>query len=205
VGGLGKIRTRRGGREFFLDFRPYGRVWSNRGIRITDEETAGRLLEQIRSKVADGQSLEEVLAGYLPPDAKPNLVPTWLTRWIDLKRREARGGSLSPLYVKELDRLARPGGHFSFLDRYSIHQMTYGVLEDWSLWLADRGQSPKSRRNLLGYMGAFLRWLERRGEIHKAPRCESWTSCSGRMRRPHPGLSGRLWVTTTRSPKEIPR
>jgi integrase/recombinase XerC len=173
VGSLGKIRTRRGGREFFLDFRPYGRVWSNRGIRITDEGTAGRLLEQIRAKVADGQSLEEVLATYLPPDAKPNLVPTWLARWIDLKRREARGGSLSPLYAKELDRLAQPGGHFSFLDRHSIHQMTYGVLEDWSLWLADRGQSPKSRRNLLGYIGAFLRWLERRGEIHKAPRVPS--------------------------------
>ena len=26
--------------------------------------------------------------------------------------------------------------------------------------------------------------------------CESWTSCSGQMRRPHPELSGRLWVTT---------
>jgi integrase len=26
---------------------------------------------------------------------------------------------------------------------------------------------------MLGYMGAFLRWLERRGEIHKAPRVPS--------------------------------
>lgn len=122
----------------------------------------------------------ELLAGY-PPDAKPNLVPTWLARWIDLKRREARGGSLSPLYAKELDHLARPGGDSSYLDPYSIHQVTYGVLEDWSLWLADRRLSPKSRRNLLGYMGAFLRWLERRSEIHKAPRvglAGTQTGCS---------------------------
>jgi len=53
VGKLGRIRSRRGGREFFLDFRPYRRAWSNRGIRITDEETACRLLEQIRGQVAE--------------------------------------------------------------------------------------------------------------------------------------------------------
>lgn len=44
------------------------------------------------------------------------------------------------------------------------------MLEDWSLWLADRKQSPKSRRNFLGYMRSFVRWLELRGEIPKAPR-----------------------------------
>ena len=40
---------------------------------------------------------------------------------------------------------------------FSIHEIMYGTLEDWSLWLADRGQSPKSRRNFLGYFRTFLR------------------------------------------------
>ena len=73
VGDLGKIRyeDRADGRAYFLDFRPYGRVWSHRGIRITDEETARRVLEAIRSKVAEGRPLDEVLAQYLPSSAKP--------------------------------------------------------------------------------------------------------------------------------------
>lgn len=174
VAKLGRIRSRTrgddGAREFYLDFRPVGRVWSHRGIRITDEPTAQRLLERIRDEVAEGVPLEMVLARYQPTGSPTTLVPTWLARWLELRRREMAGGSLSPNFVRELERLAAPGGHFSFFDRISIHEVTYGVLEDWSLWLADRKQSPKSRRNFLGYMRSFLRWLELRGEIPKAPR-----------------------------------
>jgi integrase/recombinase XerC len=61
--------------------------------------------------------------------------------------------------------MAEPGGHFSFFNEHSIHEITYGVLEDWSLWLADRKLSPKTRRNLLASFRAFLVWLHRRGEI----------------------------------------
>jgi len=174
VAKLGRIRSRirgnDGAREFYLDFRPIGRVWSNRGIRISDEETARRLLEQIREQIAEGVSVEEVLARYQPIGATANAVPTWLSRWLALRRREMSAGSLSPNFVRELERLAAPGGHFSFFDRTSIHEVSYGLLEDWSVWLADRKQSPKSRRNFLGYMRSFLRWLELRGEIAKAPR-----------------------------------
>jgi len=148
-------------------------VWTNHGVRITDEATARRLLEKIRDQVSEEVSLEEVLARYQPASAPANLVSTWLERWIDLRRREMNAGSLSPNFVRELERLVAPGGHFSFFDRVSIHDVTYGLLEDWSLWLADRKQSPKSRRNFLGYMRSFLRWLELRGEIRKAPRVPS--------------------------------
>jgi hypothetical protein len=41
-------------------------------------------------------------------------------------------------YAREPGRLAAPGGHFSFFDRISIHEVSYGLLEDWSVWLADR-------------------------------------------------------------------
>lgn len=144
MGELGKIRRRRGGREFFLDFRPYGRVWSNRGIRITDEDTARRLLEQIRGRVAEqNKPLDEILAAYLPVHAKPNLVPRWIERWLDVKRREVAGKTLSLRYVRELEHHAAPGGYFSFFDAVSIHELTYGVLEDWLAWLGDR---PKTRK-----------------------------------------------------------
>jgi integrase len=173
VAKLGRIRSRTrgedGAREFYLDFRPIGRVWSNRGIRITDEATAQRLLDRIRDEVAEGVPVEVVVARYQPTDSPTNLVPTWLRRWIELRRREADAGSLSPLYADELERLAAPGGHFSFFDRISIHEVSFGTLEDWSLWLADRSLGPKSRHLYLSYFRTFLRWLERRGEIPRVP------------------------------------
>jgi integrase len=43
------------------------------------------------------------------------------------------------------------------------------MLEDWSLWLADRGLSPKTRRNALGAFHSFLSWLRRRGDIRDVP------------------------------------
>ena len=171
VGKLGRIRSqrRKGGNAFYLDFRPYGRVWSHRGIRITDRETARRILEAIRAKVAEGQPLEEVLAGYMPPDSRPNLVPTWLERWLEVKRAEAAAGERSPTYFRELERYARPRGYFSFFQGTSIYELSYGVLEDWSLWMAGRGLSPKSRRNALGAFRSFLGWLKRRRELREIP------------------------------------
>jgi hypothetical protein len=146
MGELGKIRRRRGGREFFLDFRPYGRVWSNRGIRITDEGTARRLLEQIRGRVADeSKPLDEGLAEYLPVHAKPNLVPRWLERWLDVKRSAVASKTLSPTYLCEVERYAAPGGYFSFFDVASIHEFTYGMLEDWAAWLGAVGSLVAAR------------------------------------------------------------
>ena len=44
------------------------------------------------------------------------------------------------------------------------------MLEDWSLWLADRDLSPKTRRNVMGYFRAFLVWLHRREDLRAVPR-----------------------------------
>ena len=173
VGKLGRIRRRmlRNGKEtFFLDFRPHGRVWSNRGIAITDEDHARRLLEQIRGKVADGRELDAVLAQYAPTQSKANLVETRLAQWLEIRRRECAAGSLSPAYLRQLDQLTRPGGHFSFFDGHSIYEIGYGTLEDFSLWMADRGLGPKSRRNYLAAFRSFLVWLNRRGELPEVPR-----------------------------------
>ncbi len=171
VGDLGRIRfqRRKRGRAYYLDFRPYGRVWSHRGIRITDEATARRVLEAIRSKVAEGRPLDEVIAEYLPTDAKPNRIPTWIARWLEVKRAETEAGERSPTYLRELERYARPGGYFSFFNERSIHELTYGHLEDWSLSMARDQLSPKTRQNALGAFRSFLRWLKRREVLLKVP------------------------------------
>jgi hypothetical protein len=169
VGDLGVVRRRRDTRGWYIDLRPYGRIYRNRGIPIDSKKTAQRVLEQIRSELAEGRSIHQVLAAYLPERSKPNLFRSRLDRWLEVKRREMQGGSLSPTYLRELERYARPGGYFSFLDDLSIFEIGYGHIEDFSLHLADLGLSPKTRRNVLGALHGLLTWLRRRGELRAVP------------------------------------
>jgi integrase len=169
VGDLGTIRRRPDTGTFYLDLRPYGRIYRHRGIPIADEGTAQRILEQLRGKIAAGRSLTEVMADYLPEESTKNLVPVWVERWIDLKRRETDAGDLSPTYLREIVRYAKDDREFSWWDGRTIFEIDYGALEDWSLWLADRGLAPKTRRNILGAFRSFLGWLQRRGQIREVP------------------------------------
>ena len=169
VGDLGKIRRRKDTGTYFLDFRPHGRLYRHRGIPISDERTAYRLLEQIRGKVAEGRHLQDVLAEYMPEDSKPNLVKTRLGPWLQMKEQQVAAGDRSPTYLRELNRYAREDGHFSWWWGRSIHEIKFATVEDWSLWLAERGLSPKSRSNVMGAFRSFVVWLHRRGEIREVP------------------------------------
>jgi integrase/recombinase XerC len=169
VGDLGKIRRRPDTGTFFLDFRPYGRLYRHRGIPITDEGTAQRLLAQIWEKVADGRALEEVLAQYQPEESKPNLISERTKQWLEVKRREADAGDCSPTYLRDLERFAAPEGYFSWWAGCTIYEIDYAALEDWSLWMADRGLAAKTRANALGAFRSFVTWLHRREELQKVP------------------------------------
>jgi len=70
---------------------------------------------------------------------------------------------LSSGYLRELRRCRL---YFAPLAERSIHSINFGALEEWAVGLRVKG---KTRHNILGAMHAFLRWLERRGEIDKAP------------------------------------
>ena len=123
---LGKIRRRRdrqGDDRWYLDFRPLGRIYSDRGVPFLTEGDAQRALCQIQGSVAKGNvSLQEALADFQPQWSKPNLVPTKLKAWLSVKRAEAQAGRLSPGYLRELERAA--DGYFAFFNRVSIY--------DWS-------------------------------------------------------------------------
>ena len=53
-----------------------------------------------------------------------------------MKRREIGAGDRSPTHLREIERYAKPGREFSWWAGISIHEVTYGQLEDWSLWMA---------------------------------------------------------------------
>lgn len=78
-------------------------------------------------------------------------------------------GERSPTYLRELERWAKPGGHFDWWRGKSIYEIRAGAVEDWSHWLAKRGIAAKTRRNVLGGLRSFVTWLKRRELIDTIP------------------------------------
>ena len=169
VDDLGKVRRRPDTGTFYLDFRPYGRLYRHRGIPISDESTARKLLGQIQGKVAEGRPLDDVLAEYAPEDSQPNQISARVTKWLDVKRREMEAGDISPTYLRDLERFAESDGYFSWWVGRTIYDINYAALEDWSLAMADRGLAAKTRSNALGAFRSFVTWLYRREELREVP------------------------------------
>ncbi len=166
IGRVMKVPHRDG---WMIDLRPYGRIYSlplGGGKRLSlTEEMAEHVIQQIRSEVASGSSLDVAVAPYLP--GKFASVPARVEAWLDYVRRRVAAGERSPTYLRALERYART--HFGYFAEASIYEINYGELEDWDGWLASKGLSAKTRRNILGAFSAFLHWLHRRGEIDAVP------------------------------------
>ncbi len=176
MGDLGAVRRHKDGRTY-LDFGRGRRVWSlpvGDSRLAFDDRLARRALERVRDAISRGKTLDEAIADLLPAHAPQNLVRTRLERWLDVKRAEVRAGDRSPTYLRTLEHYAKDGGVLSWWDHLSIHEVSYAALEDWGLWLGERGLSPKSRKNVLGVFRSFLGWLYRRGDIRELPREIPW-------------------------------
>jgi len=178
---FGAVRRHKDGRIYVELPKSSGgerRIWSHPlagGGRLPwTADSAHRALELIRSRIAQGATVEEAMAVFLPATHAVNLVLSRAAQWLSLKQHEASAGDRSPTYVRELERFLQPGGHFSWWDGRSIHDVNYAALEDWSQWLADRGLSPKTRWNVLAAFRSFLGWLYRREEIRELPRQYPW-------------------------------
>jgi integrase len=168
---LGRVRqrTQHGRITYFLDFRPFGRVWSHRGVPIPDGRTAEKVLSKIRARVAEGRDLEAVLADFSGSDAAPSRILVWLDKWLDHKRNQAATGQLSPTYLASLESYARPNSHFSWWQGRVLSDIKRATLHDWLDWMlrerldAKSGKqfrlSAKSAQNVLGVFRSFVSWL----------------------------------------------
>jgi integrase len=154
-----------------VDLRPVGRIWTVPGFgALETREDAERVLAHIQGELARGVPLQGILAQYLPAHAKPLLIATRFDEWLDRKRKEVASGELSPTYLRELERYARPVGHIGkFWAERSIYEISAATIDDWATWLRGRPISSKTRRNVVGAFRAFLGWLRRRGEITEIP------------------------------------
>ncbi len=160
-----------------IDFgRRYGRrcrVYSipnpadpgGRPIPFEDRGTAERVLRSMREQMAEGRSLDQVLAKYRGGTAPEDLVRHHLARYLERWERLVTSGRRSESTLRDLQRWGKDDGHFAFwLDR-SVHGITHGSVEDWHDWLAERGLSPKGAKNVSDTFKTLIRWLHRRGEV----------------------------------------
>jgi hypothetical protein len=66
-----------------------------------------------------------------------------MERWLEAKRPEVAGRTLSPTYFGELERYAAPGGDFAFFEAISIHEL---ISTAYSRTGARGGADAESRR-----------------------------------------------------------
>jgi len=174
VGELGRIIQRKtlpsGETRFEVDFRPVGRVFSIPTplgrIPISDEGTARRVLESIRTEVAKGVSIAAALASF-KRTAAAHVLPL-AAKWLEHLQRKAEIGDRSPASVAAVR--SEIAAAWQRWEGVPVHAVTVGELDAWAVELAAKGLAPSTRRTVLGYFRAFLRWCEDHGELAKVPR-----------------------------------
>ena len=178
AGEIGRVRqrVRASGEIFwFVDCRPYGRVWSvpdpgsSFPIPIRDKRTAERVLEAIRKSYADHGSLSRALAPWLTKPSAELLVENKLATWLEVWRELVAQAKRSPTSIRELERYAQTDGHFSFWYGRTTLEITTPHVDDFALWLGKRGLSAKTQKNVIGCFRSFVSWLARRGELDGRP------------------------------------
>lgn len=161
---LGRVVERKGRKASYrLDFGSLlveRYVYGIRGRGFRSREHADEMLGLIESEVARGRALADVLAELNPAAASIQTLDSLLARWLALFRKRVEVGERQPRTLAELERWAKPGGHFVWWQGKALGDVTRANIEEWSLWLAtERKLSPKTRRNVLAGFSSFLGWI----------------------------------------------
>lgn len=138
-------------------------------LPIRSREMAVEVLESIRADYRSGRTRMQALAPYLSPDAAALAVSTHWPRFVAAKRRQGQHDrQLSARRIAELDGHSRRG-HLARIWDMPIHSVAAGDLEDLRDAAFALGLAPKTVWNLTRDVGAFFRWLERRGDVDRCP------------------------------------
>jgi hypothetical protein len=140
-----------------------------RPLPFLTREQAQRALDLITLQVRAGTPLDAVLDSCRGREAPQHHVDHHLAAYLQHWRERVETRKRSANTLREIERYAEPDGHLSYWRGRSVRSITYGELEDFHLWLARRGLSAKSQRNVSGVLRAMLRWLKRRGTIDAVP------------------------------------
>lgn len=176
-GGRMRIRIyfRVEGRNVYLDTTP-DLTDPSRRYPFSSVKAAEDVLESIRSAAANGPlTLGQALAFWRPRGNPEDEIGRRMGVWLKHLDRLVQQAKRSPNTTTEYRRYARLDGHIgAWWYRRSIHGITYGDVEDWHLWLGDRGIGPKTQKNVSDAMRAFLRWTAKRTGLSLLP--SDWPS-----------------------------
>jgi len=174
--GFGKVRRGVGGRGWRIDCRPHGWIYSLHGHPFKSKADAEKILTHIRLDVARGRDPSDVVAEYQSLRGASALLYHHFRTYLDRQQKREERGDLSPNTLREtrrylrLDDSEKPDGHIAgFWAHRTLHEITAGNVDDFDDWLAERGLSPKTRKNVLGVLRHFCRWLRRRGLVDDVP------------------------------------
>lgn len=138
-------------------------------LPIRSRELALEVLESIRADYRNGRTKMQALAPYLSADASELAFSTHWARFIEAKRQQGQHDrQLSSKRLAELEGHERRG-HLAPLWSSPIHTISAGELEDLRDHAFGLGLAPKTVWNLTRDVGAFLHWLERRGDLDRCP------------------------------------
>lgn len=173
VSSFGRVRERRtrsGAVHWFIDARPFGRIYQVRDALgeqpFATRAEAERLLERVRARIDDGMAPEVAVGKLLPRGVLT--IGQRSEVWLADQRRKATSGEITRASLEAMERqVARYWGPWQ--DAFA-GGVTTGNLADWQSWLLEAGLAPVTVRGVMSYFATFMRWLYDREEIERVPR-----------------------------------
>jgi len=169
-GSVGRVRSRirHGKTVWYLDFgrRAEPRyLYSYRGTRIESEEAARGFQMVLAAEVAAGRRLRDVVMEVGPQGGDGPSISGLMDEWVERFEKLVRAGERSGNSLREIERWADVGGDHGYLrwwDGVSLFTVDWYAVETWSLWMAERGLSGKTRRNVMAAFHSFCVWANHR-------------------------------------------
>jgi site-specific recombinase XerD len=107
------------------------------------------------------------VAPYLPRAL--STIEKLVKRWCDELHHRVEAKEIAPRTLKRVESYAKPDGHFSWLYKLSVYEVTPGHLSGWNLWLMQRGLHQNTRKHVIETMRTLFRWLHKRGKLEAVP------------------------------------
>lgn len=160
---FGRVRKRK--RE-----QPYPRfVYSFRGEAFRSHADAENALRVVVAAWLQGGEKADAIARIAPDSVPARCVGNLLAQWWSDKLSKVKAGDLSWTYVRSESFLKSDGHIGAFWNERTVIDITTSAMDDFDAFLRGRALGPKTRKNVIGVFGAFVRWLYRRGMLARLP------------------------------------
>ena len=125
-------------------------------------------------EISKGRDLDDVLSEIAPEAGAGSRIDMLTKEWLEGFERKVQIGDRAPRTLREYRRWASDDdtGYFRWWYGQSIWEIDAASVDVWSDWLAERGLSRKTRRNVMAGFHAFCRWVERKRRSFQTPRFE---------------------------------